>query len=512
MRARRALVLAGTSAATFAATLDNTVVAVALGDLQRDLGAGVSGLQGVVTAYTVGLAALLLTGGALADIGGPRRVFLGGLTGFAIASTGCALAGSVQTLVVARAVQGCAAALLLPAALALLVAGCPDPERRGRAVALWAAIGSSALVAGPVVGGLLVAAAGWPAIFWINLPLCAVAAGAVLLAGPPAGPPLAPVRRRLDLSSQALVAGALAAATYAVVMAGQDGPSRPAVLSLAVAVGAGALLRRSLRRSPDPLLPPGTLRDRRLTGALVGALAASVSVFVLLIFVSLFLQLVQGRAAVETALLLLPLTGALVLTAPVAGRLTTRYGARPPVVLGLLVTAVGLGVLGRLLDPELSGSTLSLVLLLAGAGAGLVSAPVVIAALDALPGARSGLAAALVTVARELGGIVAVAGLGAVVVTRLRSDLTARLLAVGVPEQAAGDVVESVLRGGGPADIARATDGQVALDVLLRLREVAERSVVGSTRVALLVAAALMVAAAGTAHWTMAPPRTSLTR
>ena len=147
------LVLVATSAAAFTATLDNTVVAVALRDLQRDLGAGVTGLQGVVTAYTVALAALLLTGGALVDTLGARRVLLAGLAVFGLASLGCALSTTVVTLVACRAAQGAGAALLLPGGLAVLAASYPDPVARRRAVGVWAGVGGSALVAGPVVGG-----------------------------------------------------------------------------------------------------------------------------------------------------------------------------------------------------------------------------------------------------------------------------------------------------------------------------------------------------------------------
>lgn len=322
-RSRRALVLVATSLAAFTATLDNTVVAVAIRDIQADLGAGVAQLQGIVTAYTVALAALLLTGGTLADVLGRRRVFVSGLAVFAAASAACATADSSTALIAARAVQGVGAALVLPGGLAVLAAAYPEPGPRARAVGLWAATGAAALVAGPIVGGLLVAASGWPAIFWVNVPLCIAVAAVVAFA--PAGPPAAR-DRRLDLPGQALAAVGLAAATYAVVLGGRDGLGRPVVVATTVALLSLAAFAAVERRTPHPVLPMALLRQRGFVGATVGAFAASLAVFVLLVFLSLFLQLVQEREALPSALRLLPLTVALVVTAPLAGRLAAARG------------------------------------------------------------------------------------------------------------------------------------------------------------------------------------------
>jgi DHA2 family methylenomycin A resistance protein-like MFS transporter len=452
---RRPLVLVATSLAAFTATLDNTVVAVALRDLQADLGAGVAELQGVVTAYTVALAALLLTGGTLADVAGPRRVFTSGLAVFAAASAACALADSATALIVARAVQGAGAALVLPGGLAVLAAAYPEPGPRARAVGLWAATSAAALVLGPVVGGLLVAASGWPAVFWVNVPLCVAVALVVLLvreerqpaaclpAATSSGPDdVAGSRqasgtvagRGLDLPGQLLGAVALAAATYAVVLAGRDGLGTPVAVATAVALGAAIGFFLVERRAADPVLPLELLRSRRFLGATLGAFAASLAVFVLLVFVSLFLQLVQQREALPAALRLLPLTLALVVTAPVAGRWAGARGPRAPVVAGLLVTALGLALTGWRLDRAMADLELAVLLGVCGLGIGLTTAPVVTASLDAVARSRSGLAAATVNVARELGGVVAVAGLGAVVGwPGSARDLTGQLLGLEVP-------------------------------------------------------------------------------
>jgi DHA2 family methylenomycin A resistance protein-like MFS transporter len=520
---RRPLVLVATSLAAFTATLDNTVVAVALRDLQADLGAGVAELQGVVTAYTVALAALLLTGGTLADVAGRRRVFVAGLAVFGAASAACALAESATALIAARAVQGAGAALVLPGGLAVLAAAYPEPGPRARAVGLWAATGAAALVLGPVVGGLLVAASGWPAVFWVNVPLCIAVAAVVLLVAPtvtppaclPAAPAAGPVsvavgrravggrpRRGLDLPGQLLGALALAAGTYAVVLAGRDGFGTPVAVTTTVAVLAAVGFVLVERRTPDPVLPLELLGSRAFVGATVGAFAASLAVFVLLVFVSLFLQLVQQREALPAALRLLPLTVALVVTAPLAGRWAAARGPRGPVVAGLLLTGVGLALTGWRLNWAMSDVELAVLLTVCGLGIGLTTAPVVTASLDAVARSRSGLAAATVNVARELGGVVAVAGLGAVVVARLSGDLTGQLRDLGVPGGRTEVLVEALLRGATNNEVIRLAEGQVPLDVLLRLRPIAEVSYVGSVRLALLGAAVVaLLCAVLTGRW-----------
>ena len=504
LRGRQVLVLLATSLAAFTATLDNTVVAVALRDLQRDLDAGVAALQGVVTAYTVALAALLLTGGTLADVAGRRRVLLAGLAVFAGASVGCATAGTVGQLIAWRGVQGAGAALVLPGSLAVLSAAFPDPAARARAVGLWAATGAAALVAGPLVGGVLVAASGWPAVFWVNLPLCAVIAAAVLVA--PAGPARAR-GRRLDLPGQLLAAVGLATLTYAVVLAGRDGLQPPALVATAVGLLALTAFVAAERSAADPVLPLRLLRQPSLVGATVGAFAASLAVFVLLVFLSLFLQLVQAHEPLAAALRLLPLTAALVLGAPVAGRLSARVGPRRPVVTGLLLAAAGLALTGLRLRSSTGDAELAALLGLCGVGMALATAPLVVASLDAVSDVRSGLAAATVNVARELGGVVAVAGLGAVVVARLGSDLTARLLALGVPGPRAGALVEALLRGASQGEVVELAAGEVPLTALLGLRAAAEASYVTSVRVGLLGAAVVLVGAAAVGARTLRQQR-----
>ncbi|MDX6197751.1 MAG: hypothetical protein QOJ79_902 [Actinomycetota bacterium] len=497
---RRQLVLVATCLASFTATLDNTVVAVALRDIQRDLGAGVSGLQGVVTGYTVALAALLLTGGALADIAGRRRVFVTGLAIFAGASVACAAAGSVSALVAARVVQGAGAALVIPGGLAVLAEAYPDAGPRARAVGSWAATGALALAVGPVVGGVLVAAHGWQLVFEVNVPLCIAIAVVVLLA--PRGAPRV-AGRRLDLPGQVLVALGLAMTTYAVVLVGRDGWTRAVAISAAVGVLALVGFALVERRTADPLLPHGLFAERTFLGTTTAALAASLAVFVLLVFLSLFLQLVQQRDALPAALRLLPLTVGLVVVAVPAARFAHRRGPRLPVVGGLVLSAIGLLLLAGALSPGIGAAALGLLLGAIGVGLGLTGAPVVAASLDAVTSERRGLAAAVVNAARELGGIIAIGGLGAVVVSRLAADLTSRLVALGVTPAKSAVLVDAVLRGEDQTEVVKRAGPTVGLDALLKLRHLAAVSYVNSTRLALTGAAALLLAAAAVAATTL---------
>ncbi len=432
--------------AAFTATLDNTVVAVALRDMQGDLGSSVLGLQGIITAYTVTLAALLLAGGALLDVLGARRVLVIGTVLFAASSVLCARAGSVEALVAWRGVQGVGAALLLPGGLAVLAQAYPDPVRRRRAVGVWAAVSGAALVAGPVVGGELVARHGWPSVFWVNVPLCLL----VLLLLAPAPPPLPGTSdgdARLDVPGAVLSCVVLGAASYGIVLLGRHGISWEPAGPLALAVVATVVFVVVERRSSEPLLPRALLADRRFRGATLAAFAAALAVFVLMVFVSLFLQVVLDHDPREAGTVLLALPLALVATAA----LTSRWHAVVvPVVGGLVLAGTGLLGLAAAVDLDVSDRTIACWLVLVGIGVGLTTGPVVATTLDSAGERRSGLASASVTVARELGGVVAVAGLGAIAVARLTSRLTDSLVGLGVPGAARQPLLDALLRADRP--------------------------------------------------------------
>jgi MFS family permease len=489
----RPLVLVATSLAGFTATLDNTVVAVAVVDLQADLGVGVTELQGVVTAYTVALAGAAATGGTLADVAGRRRVFVIGLAVFAAASVACALSTTAAALVAARAVQGAGAALVLPGGLAVLAAAFPEPAARARAVGIWAATGAAALVLGPVVGGLLVARYGWPSVFWVNVPLCLAVALVVLVA--PAGDP-PEEGRRLDLPGQLLAAAGLAAGTWAVVLAGRDGLGAPVLLAGAASVVALVAFAVVERRSADPMLPLPLLRQRSFLGATAGAFAASLAVFVLLVFLSLFLQLVQLKGPLPTGAAAAPADRRTGAGGAVRGAVGGPPGApRPghPRPRGVRRRAGGAGAAAaRRPGRRRARRPAHARRCRAGPGHG--------AGGRGLAGRRQpeplGSGRRRRQRRAELGGGGGGRRLGALAVARLSGDLTGRLTTLGVPDARLEAVVDALLSGATQREVLEVAGDQVPFDALLQLRGAAEMSYVGSVRLALLGAAVVLALSA----------------
>ncbi|MGW7792244.1 MFS transporter, partial [Streptomyces tricolor] len=299
-------------------TLDASVVTVALPAMGSALGGGMSGLQWVVDAYTLAFAALMLSTGAFADRAGASRAYALGTALFTLASAACGLAPSLPALIGARVVQGVAAAVVLPASLALVRQAYPEPGRRARAVATWAAGGSVAVALGPVAGGALTTVWDWRGIFFINLPLGAVAL-ALLLRAPRSERRPAP----LDLPGQLTAVVALTALTFAVIEGGTAG-----VAALVVAAGAAGLFLRIEARQPHPVVPLGLFRDRAVRVAVTAGAACSVAFYGVVFLFSLFFQQVQGRSALFAGLMFQPMSGRFAGTNVVSGEQGGREGAR----------------------------------------------------------------------------------------------------------------------------------------------------------------------------------------
>ncbi len=248
----------------FIVMLDTTIVNVALADLGTDLRATVASLQWVVDAYALVFAALLLSAGAACDRLGARRVYLVGLVVFAFLSAACALAPNGDTLVAARIVQGVGAAAIVPGSLALLSAIYDDPAARARAIGLWGGAGGVAAAVGPMLGGTLVSTVGWRAVFWVNLPIIAIACWLTLRAIPAA--PGNHRARKVDVPGQVLSVLALVAITYAVITAGEHGWTPPQISALLAGFVLVALFVIIERRSPDPMLPMVLFTQARSSG------------------------------------------------------------------------------------------------------------------------------------------------------------------------------------------------------------------------------------------------------
>jgi len=386
-------------AGMFLVQLDVTVVNVALPAIGTGLHAGLAAQQWVVDGYSVTLAAFLLTGGALGDVFGHRRVVLTGFALFGTASAACGLAGTAPLLVAARAGQGLGAALLLPGTLAVIANAHPGHAERARALGIWAGVSALALAAGPVLGGAIVSATGWRPVFWLNVPVVLAAAFATRRLAP-RGERVP--GRRIDVAGAATAVPALGAGVYAVI----EGNIAAGI----VAAGALAAFVAVERRSPAPMLPPDLAR--RTLGPNFVAAAMNFTGIGAILVLTLYLQGVRHASPLEAGLEVLPLFGPLSLLAPVAGRLTARFGPRPLMVAGLALGACGM--LNLVLLKENSGYAALLPTLLGlGIGMGLLTTAVVTAAVDGVPPERAGVAGGVNNTARQAGGALGVAVLGA---------------------------------------------------------------------------------------------------
>ncbi|HEX4094121.1 MAG TPA: MFS transporter [Trebonia sp.] len=417
-RRRPALVLIVMCAGMFLVLLDVTVVNVAVPSITAGLRTGTAGVQWIVDAYAVTLASLLLAGGAVGDRFGQRSAVLAGLAVFGAASAGCALAPTPGLLVAARAAQGVGAALLLPGSIAAIADAYPDRAAQARALGVWAAVSSLALPAGPLLGGLIVTSLGWRAVFWINPPVVAVCLVGVLAWVRVTGRTRRP-GRRLDLAGVALASLCLAGAVYAVIAAAGDGVVAGAAAVVAATACVGLIATE--RRVADPLLPPALFARPAFLVVTVAALTMNLTSNGLLFLLTRYLQSVLGQRPLTAGLMLLPLFAPLAVMSPLAGRLTARHGPRPVMLAGAAVAGAGQLCL-LMVTPATGYPRLVPALLGVGFGIGLFTAPVVAAAMRAVPAWRSGLASGINNTARQAGTALGVAVFGAIAGSPARAD------------------------------------------------------------------------------------------
>ncbi|TYB42104.1 MFS transporter [Actinomadura chibensis] len=395
----------------FLVLLDVTVVNVALPGIGRALGTGLPALQGVVDGYAVAIAGLLLGGGALGDRIGHRRTTLLGLALFGLGSLACGAAPGAGPLIAARAGQGAGAALLLPGSLALITALYPERAEQARALGVWAGVSSTALPAGPLLGGVLVDSAGWRWIFLLNVPIVvAAAAGVRALVGAPGRSPRADAP--LDRAGIALAPLVLGGLVWTVIAAGHGHRAAAAIAAGATAAAAAGFAAAE-RRAAAPMLPGGLLRAPAFLGAAAIALIMNLVTNGILFVATLELQQAGNRSAFTAGAMLLPMAAPLALLAPVSGRLTARYGTRLPLGAGAATAAAGcLSLLGA--DGDGGYGPLLPALLAVGIGDGLIITAVVAASMRAVPPAHAGLAGGFNNTARQVGTALGVAVFGAV--------------------------------------------------------------------------------------------------
>jgi EmrB/QacA subfamily drug resistance transporter len=410
MNSRLCWTFAITSLALFAFTLDRLVVATALPSIRADLGAQIPDLEWTVNAYTLSFAVLLLTGGALGDRFGRRRMFTIGVAVFTAGSAGAALAPTIGALVAARAVQGLGGALFTPLTLTMLSAVTP-PGRRGAVLGAWGGVGGLGAALGPLAGGVLAGGVGWRAIFWLNVPLglALMPLGRLRLAesyGP---------RRRLDLAGVVLGSAGLFGVVWAVIRAGAAGWANTEV---SLPLGGGAVLVTLFvvweTRTPAPMLPMRFFRIRVFAAGAVASLMMYAPLFGALFLITQLLQVGLGATPLQAGLRTLPMAVMPFLLAPAGGYLTDRIGFRPLMISGLAMMAVALGWLAAEVAPGVPYGLLVPPLVLAGAGTAVFFAPLATAMLSAVAPEEQGQASGAAMAIRELAAVFGVAVLGLV--------------------------------------------------------------------------------------------------
>ncbi|WP_399477520.1 MFS transporter [Streptomyces sp. TRM68367] len=391
-------------------TLDTTVVNVALPSIGAQWDGQVSALQWVVTAYTLLFAALLLSAGAISDRVGASRAFTIGLSVFTLMSALCGLAPSLDVLIIARAIQGAGAAVMMPASLALVRQAYDDPSLRARGIAWWTAGGGAAVAAGPVVGGALTTGLGWRWIFFINIPV-----GIVALIGMLRAPRSPRGQAPMDPAGQITAVLALAALVFAVINAGSSGWTDPATIAgFAVAVIAAAVFLIAESRQSNPAVPLTMFRNPAVAVCTSAGLALNLGYYGLVFVFTIFFQEHRGASALMAGLMFIPMTAFTTLVNLLAGKLTNRHGPRFPLIIGQIIQT--LGILGLLFVTEDTPTPLLLVLLVPlGIGGGLAIPPLTTAMLESVPHERAGLASGVLSAARQFGGAIGVALLGALI-------------------------------------------------------------------------------------------------
>jgi EmrB/QacA subfamily drug resistance transporter len=409
-RSKTIWAFAVTSIALFMVSLDNLVVTTAIPAIRTDLGASLESLEWTVNAYTLAFAVLLLTGAALGDRFGRRRMFAIGVAVFTAASIAAAVAPTVELLNLARAVQGFGAAIVMPLTLTILSAAVPA-EKRGLALGAWGGVGGLAVAFGPVVGGAVVEGLSWQWIFWLNVPI-----GLILV-------PLALTRLseskgpadRLDLPGVALASAGLFGIVWGLVRGNGQGWSSPEIVgSLALGAALVAAFVVWELRTPAPMLPMRFFRSAQFSLGNAASLFMFFGMFGSIFLLAQFFQTVQGYSALESGLRILPWTLAPMFIAPIAGALSDRIPPRLILGTGLTLQAVSLAWIASITTPTTPYRDLVVPFVLAGVGMALFFAPMANVVLSAVRPQEEGQASGANNAIRELGGVLGVAVLAAV--------------------------------------------------------------------------------------------------
>jgi EmrB/QacA subfamily drug resistance transporter len=410
--------LAAVAFGLFMIMLDNTVVNVALPAIERDLHISISELEWIVTAYALVFAALLITGGKLADLLGRRKIFVAGLVVFTLSSLACGFAPNAGFLIGARAVQGVGAALMNPATLSIITATFP-PRQRGTAIGIWAGVSALALAIGPLAGGLIVDNIGWNWIFFVNVPVGAL--GIVVSQFFIDESRDTSREQSVDVPGLLTSGGGLFALSYALIEGNSKGWTSPEILSLfaaAVVLLIGFVVLESRQRLP--MLDLSLFRIPSFVGANIVALLVSLAMFGVFFFVSLYVQNILGYSPTKAGAIFLPMTLLIILIAPIAGRASDRIGSRWLMGGGMSILGVSL-LLYQRVGLHSTFWTLLPAMVLGGIGMALTMSPMTSVAMGSVPVDKAGVGSGVLNSFRQVGGSLGIAVMGAILASYIHS-------------------------------------------------------------------------------------------
>ncbi len=439
------LILGSLCLALFMVMLDGTVVNTALPKIQGDLGAGVSGLQWIVDGYVLAVAALMLTGGTLGDLFGRRRLLLSGIVIFTVGSVLCGLSPDTTTLIMARFLQGVGAAALMPGTLSILTNVFSEPSERARAIGLWAGVSGVALASGPVVGGLLADTLGWQSIFFINLPVGIIAFIVIRRVAPESSDHGG---RKLDAGGQVLTVLTLAPLTFALIQGNESGWSSPLIVGAFVVAALSAVgLVVCESRTTSPMIPLQFFRNPTFSAATASGALVAFSLFGMNVYFSLYFQRVQGHTALGAGMRMLTISAVMAVMMPIAGRVTSTLGSKPVMMTGMALSGIGMISLVTV-SPTSAYLTVAPRMLFVGVGMALAMPSTTAAVMASVPLTRAGMSSATLNTSRQVGNVMGVAILGALVTANIAATLGDRLASLGLEPQVREDVADAMAHGG----------------------------------------------------------------
>lgn len=469
-------------------SLDNTVLNLALPSIAKDLGSSSSGLQWILDSYALVIGGLLLTAGYLGDRIGRKPVLLVGLAIFGIFSLGAALSTSTSMLIAMRAMMGIGAAVIMPATLSTLTATFRDPKERSQAIAIWAAVFALGMGIGPLVGGWLLDSFTWSSVFYINLPIVAIAmiGGAYYITNSKAEN-----SRGIDIVGAIVSIAGLFALVFAIIQAGQDGWSAThviyAFIAAAILLGFFAFWELS---SPNAMLPIHFFKNMSFTGANVALTMISFAMMGAFFFMSLFFQTVLGYTPLEAGVRMLPMAGATFIASIFSAKIANFLGTKYTVALGITIAAVGFFMFAYVAKIDTTYSQIVLAMVVTSLGMGLTMSPATNSVMGAIPVSQSGVGSAMNNTTRQIGGALGVAVLGTLLNSNYVANINSYSWSAQIPAQAMAAIRAGVQ---GAHVVAQKFAGTPLAQTIINQ---ADTAFVNSARNTMIVSAIIIVAAA----------------